>query len=459
MNEIYATPFDCAQGDSQPKHSRRQILLQKHKFKIIHMKPKITLIILLFFFFTQAQSQTFKAGAAIRKITPEELVPISGGMGTPEMPTGTKGDLFARALVLEKGSERIAIISIDNLGWPAYLGNRSRELIKGIAPENILIGVTHTHSAPDAYAFPDEKGNTAADLEYLNWCVKQIADAVNEAVANLEQASLKTAVGEAKGKIAYNYYAPRLYDPRMGVIQAIATSGKNAGKPIATLINYATHPEILGTSRKLISPDLCGPLYDRIDSKGGGVAIFMNSAQGGMVTADTRLEDGKEANDWDECIRIGNLMADEALRIIEPAAVQENPELFCASKVIEFPIESEMLQYVLKNSPLVPDEDKNGDFSKISTRINLLNIGAAQVITIPGEALPNIGFYIKRHMKTDQPFLFGLTNDAFGYIISKEDFNSFERYNYISRTSLGEMTGEIYGNEALKFISESPEAK
>ena len=423
------------------------------------MKPKITLIILLFFFFTQAQSQTFKAGAAIRKITPEELVPISGGMGTPEMPTGTKGDLFARALVLEKGSERIAIISIDNLGWPAYLGNRSRELIKGIAPENILIGVTHTHSAPDAYAFPDEKGNTAADLEYLNWCVKQIADAVNEAVANLEQASLKTAVGEAKGKIAYNYYAPRLYDPRMGVIQAIATSGKNAGKPIATLINYATHPEILGTSRKLISPDLCGPLYDRIDSKGGGVAIFMNSAQGGMVTADTRLEDGKEANDWDECIRIGNLMADEALRIIEPAAVQENPELFCASKVIEFPIESEMLQYVLKNSPLVPDEDKNGDFSKISTRINLLNIGAAQVITIPGEALPNIGFYIKRHMKTDQPFLFGLTNDAFGYIISKEDFNSFERYNYISRTSLGEMTGEIYGNEALKFISESPEAK
>lgn len=420
------------------------------------MKTKISIFILLLFCFVQANSQTFKAGVAVRKITPEELIPISGGMGTPEIPTGKKGDLFARTIVLEKGETRVAIVSIDNLGWPAYLGDRSRKLIKGIAPENVLIGVTHTHSAPDAYAFPDEKGNTAADLEYLDWCVKQVADAVNEALAKLEPASLKIAVGEAKGKIAYNYYAPELYDRRMGVIQAVATSGKNAGNPIATLINYATHPEILGTDSKLISPDLCGPLYDRIEEKGGGVALFMNSAQGGMVTADTRLENGKEANDWNECIRIGNLMADEALRIVEPAQTLENPELFCASKMIEFPIESEVMQYVLKNSPLVAEEDRNGDFTKIKTRINLLNIGKAQVITIPGEALPNIGFYVKRHMNTDQPFLFGLTNDAFGYILSKEDFNSFERYNYISRTSLGEMTGEIFETEALKFIKENP---
>jgi len=406
----------------------------------------------------QASAQTFKAGVSVRKITPEELIPISGGMGTPVIPTGKKGDLFARALVLEKGNTRVAIVSIDNLGWPAYLGDRSRKLIKGIAPENILIGVTHTHSAPDAYAFPDEQGNTAADLKYLDWCVKQVADAVNDALSKLEPVSLKTAVGEAKGKIAYNYYAPELYDRRMGIIQAIATTGKNAGKPVATLINYATHPEILGTSRKLISPDLCGPLYDRIEEKGGGVALFMNSAQGGMVTADTRLENGKEANDWNECIRIGNLMADEALRIIETAQTQENPELYCASKTIEFPIESEIMQFVLKNSPLVSNEDRSGDFTKIKTRINLLNIGKAQVITIPGEALPNIGFYVKRHMKTSQPFLFGLTNDAFGYMLSKEDFNSFERYSYVSRTSLGEMTGEIYETEALKFIAESPAA-
>ena len=89
-------------------------------------------------------------------------------------------------------------------------------------------------------------------------------------------------------------------------------------------------------------------------------------------------------------------------------------------------------------------------------RMNLLNIGKAQILTIPGEALPNIGFYLKRKMKTDQPFLFGLTNEAIGYILTKTDFDSFEKYRYISRTSLGEMTGEILIDEALKLIAESP---
>lgn len=94
--------------------------------------------------------------------------------------------------------------------------------------------------------------------------------------------------------------------------------------------------------------------------------------------------------------------------------------------------------------------------NRIVTQLNLLNIGTAQVLTVPGEALPNIGYYVKRHMNTKQPFLFGLTNDAFGYMLTKVDFNSFKRYEYVSRTSLGEMTGEIYIEQALKLVKDSP---
>lgn len=42
------------------------------------------------------------------------------------------------AIVLKKGTTRIAIVNIDNLGWPSVLCNKSRALIKGIPPENIL---------------------------------------------------------------------------------------------------------------------------------------------------------------------------------------------------------------------------------------------------------------------------------------------------------------------------------
>jgi hypothetical protein len=102
--------------------------------------------------------------------------------------------------VLEKGSVRIAIVNIDNLGWTSILGDRSRALIKGIPPENILIGSTHTHSAPDAYGFPDENGKYGADLKYLDWCTKQIADAVNEAVSKLAPATLKLLWTKPKAK-------------------------------------------------------------------------------------------------------------------------------------------------------------------------------------------------------------------------------------------------------------------
>ncbi len=47
----------------------------------------------------------------------------------------------------------------------------------------------------------------------------------------------------------------------------------------------------------------------------------------------------------------------------------------------------------------------------ITTRINLVNLGNAQIVTIPGEALPNIGFYLKRKMNGQHNLVFGLTNE------------------------------------------------
>ena len=420
---------------------------------------KVLLVFLFLLTRLTLVGQEIQVGAALRIITPNPLLPVSGGIGVPKPTKEKKGDLFARAMVFQQGNTRFAIVNVDNLGWTSILGNKSRALIKGIAPENVLIGATHTHSAPDAYGFPDMSGKSYADLTYLDWCVQQIADAVNEATSKLQPASLKVAMDEAKGKIAYNYYAPALYDPRCGIIQAIATTGTQAGKPIATLVNYAVHPEVLGSDRGILSPDMIGPLYQRIESTIGGLALFMNGAQGGMVTADTRLEYGKEgqgqkeANTWEECIRIGELLADEAMRIVAKAQVLDKPLLYCTSREIEFPIESEIMRYILSHSPL-KYEGKRENY--ISTRLNLLNIGPAQILTVPGEALPNVGYYVKRNMATKMPFLFGLTNDAFGYMLAKVDYNSFKRYEYVSRTSLGEMTAEIYMDQAIKLVKDSP---
>jgi hypothetical protein len=406
-----------------------------------------------------ALADGLQAGAAVRVITPDPLLPVTGGFGPTAPVTEKRGDLAARALVLRKGDTTVAVVVLDVLGFPSVLGDRVRAKVGRIPPENVLVAATHTHSAPDCYAFPDGRGGHTGDLKWMQSVCDRAAEAVNAAVDALQPVSLRIETGVATGKIAYNYYAPDLYDRRMSVIQAVGADGK----PVATLVNYAIHPEVLGSRVRILSPDLCGPLCERIEQQAGGVAVFVNGAQGGMITADNRRLHEPPADParavwrddrtWDECLRIGHQMADEALRIVKDAPAQADPALSCHSTSVRFPVESVPLWNVVQHSPLKYPHDAAS--RTVGVRINLINLGDAQILTIPGEAMPNIGFYLKRKMRGRHNLLFGLTNDALGYMLTKVDFNSFPRYDYVSRTSLGEMTGEILIEQSLKLVEQS----
>ena len=400
------------------------------------------------------------AGAAVRVITPDPLLPVSGGFGPTKPASEKRGELAARALVLRKGDTTVAVVVLDVLGFPSVLADRVRAKVSRIPPENILVSATHTHSAPDCYAFPDGRGGHTGDLKWMQSVCDRAAEAVNAAIESLRPVSLRIATGEAKGKIAYNYYAPDLYDRRMSVIQLLGPQQK----PVATLVNYAIHPEVLGSGIGVCSPDLVGPLCERIEQQAGGVALFVNGAEGGMITADNRKLDEpptdparaywRDERSWDECLRIGRLMADEAMRIVKDAPAQADPTLSCRSAGVRFPVDSDALWGVVQHSPLKYPHDAAG--RTITARVNLVNVGDAQILTIPGEAMPNIGFYLKRKMRGRHNLLFGLTNDALGYMLTEVDFNSFPRYSYVSRTSLGEKTGEILIEQSLKLVEQSP---
>jgi hypothetical protein len=390
----------------------------------------------------------FRAAISVKNVTPDPLLPIIGGIGRGEPAKQKRGELTVRALVLAQETNVVAIVSTDFLGFPRLLGDRVRAAVADIPGGHILIGATHTHSAPDTYGFPDGKGGNGADPKYLDLVCGRIIEAIKEAHAALRPAQLKVATGEAQGKIAFNYYAERLYDPRCHVLQMVDANGK----PIATLVNYAIHPEVLGNREGILSPDLVGPLYEELIRLGAGVGIFMNSAQGGMVTADNRTEGGGDARSWEECQRIGRLLASEAVRIVKDAPTSGNPGLYCASQTLTLPVDSPGMRALMEAMPKTPSTTEDS----VQTQLNLINLGSAQIITIPGEALPNIGYYLKRKMHGKHNLLFGLTNDAFGYILTREDFDSFKRYEYITRTSLGERTGEILVREVLALCDQSP---
>ncbi len=416
-------------------------------------------LLVQFLCITAAVNAELQVGVARRVITPDPLLPVSGGLGKPSPTTQKKGDLTARAMVLRNGDTTMAIVSLDLLGFPRVLADRVKQRVSGISADRILIGATHTHSAPDVYAFPDGKGGHTADLKYVEFVCQRTAEAINAALQELQPAWIKIGTDEAKGRIAYNYYAPDLFDRRMSVIQAVRPDGGTIG----TLVNYAVHPEVLGSDVGILSADLIAPLCDRLESSCGGMAIFMNGAIGGMITADNRDLDQirdpvrgywHDRRTWDECLRIGHTMADEAQRIVADAPVQKQAKLVCRSASVTLPVDSDLMWSVVQYSPLKYPHNQD---RTITTQINVVHLGDAQILTIPGEAMPNIGFYLKRKMHGRHNLLFGLTNDAFGYILTKVDFNSFPRYDYVSRTSLGEQTGEILMEKSLELVNSSAE--
>src|SRR5688572_8983191 len=93
------------------------------------------LFLLSFLLDTRAE---FRSAIAIRNVTPDPLLPVSGGVGPSHPTTEKKGDLTVRATVLDDGKTRVAFVGADFLGFPSILGDRVRAKVSSIPPRNVL---------------------------------------------------------------------------------------------------------------------------------------------------------------------------------------------------------------------------------------------------------------------------------------------------------------------------------
>ena len=74
----------------------------------------------------------------------------------------------------------------------------------------------------------------------------------------------------------------------------------------------------------------------------------------------------------------------------------------------------------------------------IMTEVNVINIGKAQIITMPGEVLPSIGYRLREAMTSKYKFQIGLGNDELGYIIPADEWDPTQ---YEESMSVGMQTG------------------
>src|SRR4051812_42820628 len=113
------------------------------------------------------QAKELLAGAATAVITPNLGASLCGSM-QDRRAENVHDELTARALVLDNGETRVALVLLDLIAARKEWLGEIKHLVNGytkIPMSNILISCTHTHSA----VTPVDVFQSNTDTTYLKW--------------------------------------------------------------------------------------------------------------------------------------------------------------------------------------------------------------------------------------------------------------------------------------------------
>lgn len=397
-------------------------------------------------FAVEGKSSSYSAGVASVDLSPSQEQLDSkkiymggyGGYKTRGPAEGVSNDgIFARALALKSGNESIVFLTIDT----TVIGNEVLDAIRhgasietGIPEKQILVSATHTHAGPDLNGL---WGGVTAD--YKQYFINQSIRAVKEATNHMQHVTIKSGSTQVPQELVMNRRGLGYTDKELGVLQVQA--GKQT---VATLVNFAVHPVVLRDDNKLLSSDFVGSLERKIESQFGGTAMFVNGAQGDVepnVNWEVPVSD-----QYALAKEYGKSIADYVFKAVE----QSNPisqGLSIQTQNVSFPVENPSFiganQLGLFNGyASMRQEGSNYYFDSKISRITIgRGANSLEMVTLPGEALTNLGLSIRDLMPGKHKMLLGLTHDTLGYLIPESEWD--DKTKYEEAVSLGRKTGDM----------------
>lgn len=420
------------------------------------------------------------AGTGKLMITPPFDCELSGFVAREGRCRGVHDPLYARALVLADGKEKIALVSADLIGVDTKLLAKVREKVAELTdldPSAVILSATHTHSGPvtlqDAYL-----GET--DLTYLSGLINNIAGAIYQANQNLEPVSLFVGEGDCRsvGKNRRQKNGPT--DSQVLVLRFQGANG-----PKAILVNYACHPVVLGPDNLLVTADYPFYMVNALEQVYPGTQVmFMNGATGdvnvGHNTADSIKGKGNDRRTFREAARLGRILAGVALTASENAVLQNSFNIRYTTQEISLPFEqvgtvdfylqeaatwkqlavelkrkgasfgeyhqSELWEkWALKMAKL---RQANKIESEFKAEVAAFSLGEIEFATLPGEFFHEFALMIKKERAPRRVLILGYTNHNIGYVAPKSVYDeggyevndSYRYYGLPSRLTRG--TGE-----------------
>ena len=286
-----------------------------------------------------------RAGAAETTITPPVGVDLSGYAAREGPSTGVHDDLWCRAVVLDDGAARAALVSLDLLGLDFPLDEAIRTAAAekaGIDREHILLNCSHTHAGPPS-ATVGLCGLGEPDRRYTDRLPVLIADTVALAASRARPA--KAAYGTAPVRIGMNR-RERTPDGTVNIGRNPAGLTDEAvrvlrfsdldGREVAVLFNHACHGTTLGGGNREISSEwmgaACRRLHERLDAD--AVPVFLQGCCG-QINPDRH---GDERS-FGEVERLGGMMADAVLAALAAAKPMDPSGLRARLEHIQLPLQ------------------------------------------------------------------------------------------------------------------------
>ena len=236
------------------------------------------------------------AGAGRVDISPPAGVAHAGwGAQTHQISIGNDMPLFVTALVVTNDDVELAIVDVDIGIFTVSQDQQIRERISeasGIPFGNIRLAYSHTHSGPITFGQWIKEGIELAE-QWWNTipeaCVMAVAEAKNlrrPARTGFGRGSCTVNINRRPARNNGELFTGRNWDGFVDHDVDVLGIDDADGNPIATIVNYAMHPTIMGHENRWVTPDFPGPMRSVVEHTVGGLCLFLQGASGNQGPVD-----------------------------------------------------------------------------------------------------------------------------------------------------------------------------
>lgn len=379
-----------------------------------------------------------------------DLQPVAGarltGFATRLDPSvGSHDPLMGKALLLDDGSTRLASLALDLIGLSVADAAELRRLVAeavDMPAGNVLVSCTHTHSGPSSMPF---RGDLAqVDRAWLTQVLQSIAGAAAALPARLRPARLAHAIVPVPN-LGYNRQdGASPIDERLLV--ARVTADDDDRQVIATILNYATHPVVLGERNLMFCGDYPGCATRLVEQAAGGVAMFVLGAAGDVDPVVYR-DRGRQAGTFAVAEEMGRQLAAAADRAIAAAPRRSDVRITIAERHVAVPLDAPpsreavadlKAQLLARRGPAhaIPSSSegkwamfelawvddleravaRNAVPRELQVELTGVRIGELHAVTCPFEIYSQIGLDIRQQLAPRPVIIAGYTNGLIGYV-------------------------------------------